>query len=209
MSRDSIFGSVRKATARRATANAGIHLKSSLDLQYARLPEVLTEEFETRLTASGVCVERFSSAELIPAAVLRYLTAARLPLIIRHGSDQTMSGLPWHETPGLERRFGAAASDDRATLSRALSGIAETGTLLLASGACNPTTLNFMPDLHIVVIAAAHVVATMEEAFAVLDLNRLPRSVNLISGASRTGDIGGRLVMGAHGPRQLVVLITG
>ena len=74
-------------------------------------------------------------------------------------------------------------------------------------------TLAFLPELHIVVLGEENIVATMEEALASVgepgDAPRLPRTVNLISGASRTGDIGGRLVMGAHGPRQLVLLLVG
>jgi hypothetical protein len=31
----------------------------------------------------------------------------------------------------------------------------------------------------------------------------MPRTLNLVTGASRTGDIGGKIVMGAHGPRRL------
>jgi L-lactate dehydrogenase complex protein LldG len=37
----------------------------------------------------------------------------------------------------------------------------------------------------------------------------MPRSLNLISGPSRTGDIGGRIVLGAHGPRRLCIVIVG
>jgi L-lactate dehydrogenase complex protein LldG len=35
----------------------------------------------------------------------------------------------------------------------------------------------------------------------------MPRALNFISGASRTGDIGGRIVKGAHGPRSLCVIV--
>jgi L-lactate dehydrogenase complex protein LldG len=153
----------------------------------------------------------------VPEAVLRYLTAARLPLSIRHGTDAMIAALPWHKASSIQRRTGAATPDDQATLSRAVSGIAETGTLLLGSGADNPVTLAFLPELHMVVLDEADVVASMERAFDLVQhasktsagTAPLPRTVNLISGASRTGDIGGRLVMGAHGPRQLVVLLTG
>ncbi len=37
----------------------------------------------------------------------------------------------------------------------------------------------------------------------------MPRTLNLVTGASRTGDIGGRIVMGAHGPRRLAVFLLG
>ena len=37
----------------------------------------------------------------------------------------------------------------------------------------------------------------------------MPRTLNLVTGASRTGDIGGRIVMGAHGPRRVAVFLLG
>ena len=36
----------------------------------------------------------------------------------------------------------------------------------------------------------------------------LPRAVNLITGPSRTGDIEQRIVLGAHGPRRLHIVIV-
>ena len=37
----------------------------------------------------------------------------------------------------------------------------------------------------------------------------MPRTLNLVTGASRTGDIGGKIVMGAHGPRRLAIFLLG
>ncbi len=91
--------------------------------------------------------------------------------------------------------------------------MAETGTLVLASGAANPALLAFLPEIHIVAVARNTIAASFEEAFArlgsELSPQRWPRAVNLVSGASRTGDIGGRIVKGAHGPRRLAVFIYG
>jgi L-lactate dehydrogenase complex protein LldG len=99
---------------------------------------------------------------------------------------------------------------DAVTLSRAIAAIAETGTLMLASGVDNPTTLAFLPETHLVAIDRTRILSTFEEATALLRRTygtNLPRTVNFISGASRTGDIGGRIVHGAHGPRQLFVFL--
>jgi L-lactate dehydrogenase complex protein LldG len=61
-----------------------------------------------------------------------------------------------------------------------------------------------------VVLQAATIVAAFEDAHALLlaGAGALPRTLNLVSGASRTGDIGGRIVMGAHGPRRLAVFLV-
>lgn len=90
---------------------------------------------------------------------------------------------------------------------------AETGTLFLVSGADNPTTLNFLPETHIVLICAGDVAGSYEEAFdrlrAIYGESTLPRTVNLISGPSRTADIEQTIVRGAHGPKRLHVVILG
>lgn len=171
----------------------------------------LESDFTSRLQSCGVIVVHLSTSSDVPAAILRHTESAHLPPLIRHGSDPLIQSLPWNMAPSLHRRMGAASADDQTGVSHALSGIAENGTIVLSSGADNPVTLAFLPELHIVVLEAEKIVATMDDAFALLhgdgNSHPLPRSINLISGASRTGDIGGRLVMGAHGPRQLVALI--
>lgn len=211
MTRSHILEAVRTANRGRSTSDS---VPALPPVPFPTAPSAkLVDDLASRLMACGVIVERLRSPSDVPEAVLRYLTAARLPFSIRHGADAIIAALPWDKASAIQRRTGAASPDDLATLSRALSGIAETGTLLLGSGADNPVTLAFLPELHIVVLDEADVVASMDIAFDLVQItdgpSRLPRTVNLISGASRTGDIGGRLVMGAHGPRQLVVLLMG
>jgi L-lactate dehydrogenase complex protein LldG len=68
-----------------------------------------------------------------------------------------------------------------------------------------------VPDTHVVVGRASTIVGAYEQACALVAAEgtvRLPRTLNLISGPSRTGDIGGRIVMGAHGPRRLAVILV-
>jgi L-lactate dehydrogenase complex protein LldG len=84
---------------------------------------------------------------------------------------------------------------------------------MLASGAERPTTLNFLPETHIVVLPADRVVGALEQAWARLRGERrrnMPRTVNFITGPSRSADIEQTLQMGAHGPRRLhIILIDG
>ena len=98
-------------------------------------------------------------------------------------------------------------------MSRAVVAAAETGTLFLVSGTDNPTTLNFLPEAHTILIAASEIVGSYEEAWdrlrAIYGQGTLPRTVNLISGPSRTADIEQTIVRGAHGPSRLLVLILG
>ena len=90
--------------------------------------------------------------------------------------------------------------------------VAETGTLAFVSGPASPTTLNFLPDNHIAVLREDDVVPNLEDVFARLRTEHpgMPRTLNLISGPSKTADVEQTIVIGAHGPRRLhVILIAG
>lgn len=175
--------------------------------------EALGELFVEKLRGQKATVERVANAGDVPESVARFLREANLPARIRMGSDELLTVAPWEKTPALERQSGPANGDDLVGLSRARVGAAETGTLFLTSGPENPTTLNFLPDTHIAVIRSEDVVGSYEDAWnrlrAKYGEGELPRTVNLISGPSRTADIEQTMVMGAHGPRRLHVIIVG
>ena len=81
---------------------------------------------------------------------------------------------------------------------------------MFLSGADTPTATALLPDTHIAVVSAARVVSGMEEAFALVRRERatMPRAVNMISGPSRTGDIEQTIVLGAHGPYRVHILLV-
>jgi L-lactate dehydrogenase complex protein LldG len=121
--------------------------------------------------------------------------------------------LRWGSAPALEVLRGPSDGHDLAAVSHAFTAVAETGTVVLTSGPDNPTTLNFLPDTHIVVVAAQDIAGDYEtvwqrvrEKFGV---DALPRAINMITGPSRSADIGQILILGAHGPRRLHVLVVG
>ena len=159
-------------------------------------------------------VERLASPDDVPAAVANYLRGHNLPMQIRTGADLVLASLPWTErAPHLERQTGASDGSDHVSLSRAIGGVAESGTLMLVSGEDNPTTLNFLPDTHIVVLSADDIAGDYETVWSRIretyGAGRLPRTVNLITGPSRSADIEQTLILGAHGPRALHILVIG
>ena len=91
------------------------------------------------------------------------------------------------------------------------SAIAETGTLMLLSGPQTPATVSLLPETHIALVDISRIVPTMEDAFALLraEHGSLPRAVNFISGPSRTGDIEQTIVLGAHGPCRVHLILIG
>jgi len=148
----------------------------------------------------------------VPAEVARFLREANCPATVRMGTDPRLAALPWPAT-ALDVSIGPSDGRDLNAVSMALVGIAETGTLALVSGADNPTTLNFLPDNAIVVVRREDVVADYEAAFArlraVYGKGGAPRALNFITGPSRSADIEQTLLLGAHGPRRLHIVIAG
>jgi L-lactate dehydrogenase complex protein LldG len=154
-------------------------------------------------------VARVSSLGAVPEAVARYLTVENLPAELVLAPDPSLDDIPWHERPLLRIRRGRAEAGDTVSLTPCFAAIAETGTLMLISGATTPTTLNFLPDTHIVIVHRDQVVATYEDGWDRLrDARGLPRAINFITGPSRTGDIEQRIELGAHGPRRLHIIVV-
>ena len=149
----------------------------------------------------------------VPVAVAAYLRWHNLPSQIRSGADPALEALPWDREPNLERRIGPSDGHDAVSLSRAFAGVAESGTLALLSGPDNPTTLNFLPDTHIVVVDAGDIVGDYETVWRRLrercGPGSLPRTVNFVTGPSRSADIEQTIILGAHGPRALHILVVG
>ena len=118
----------------------------------------------------------------------------------------------WAGQPMLSLRRGAARGSDQVSITGAFAGIAETGTVVMASGPDHPVSLNLLPDTHIVVLREADIVGGYEEVWTKLrqryGKDRMPRTVNTITGPSRTGDIEQAIELGAHGPRRMHILIV-
>jgi L-lactate dehydrogenase complex protein LldG len=157
-------------------------------------------------------VTRASSPAAVPEAVARYLAAENLPAEVVIAPDPSLDEIPWNNWPLLQIRRGRAEAEDRVSLTPCHAAIAETGTLMLISGAQTPTTLNFLPETHIVVVRCDQVVATYEDGWDRLRAGKtaeaLPRAVNFITGPSRTADIEQHIELGAHGPRRLHIVLV-
>ncbi|MBM3972771.1 MAG: hypothetical protein FJ301_01545 [Planctomycetes bacterium] len=89
-------------------------------------------------------------------------------------------------------------------------GIAETGTLVLASADERHRLASLLPALHVVVLPVRALLGTLGEAFAALQRDGAPaaRTITFVSGPSRTADIELTLVVGVHGPKALHVLLV-
>lgn len=219
--RETILGKVRKAVD--AASVDRIQRRTAVDRRLAEPPRYsaparalgktraeLIALLRQYLIGQSATVLDVPDRDRVPQAIAHYLGSAST---VRLGTDPALHAMPWTSAPSLSIIQGRANAEDPVGLSRAVAGIAETGTLMLLSGAENPVTLGFLPETHIVVLDVADIVGTYEEALTVLTSQTkdrgLPRTVNLISGPSRTADIIGILVTGAHGPRRLAVVLVG
>jgi L-lactate dehydrogenase complex protein LldG len=171
-------------------------------LASADLPEVFAARATTPKVAATV--ERIGSASELPAAVRRYLDARGLRPAIALQPAAELKALDWS---GFELR-AVVAPDEPVAVGVARWGIAETGSLVFHSGAETPILSNFLPLHHLVLVHASSIVAHLEDYAVAAAGERAPRNVNIITGASGTTDIEGSLVLGAHGPKYLHIVIA-
>lgn len=163
----------------------------------------------SRAEALASTVEVVARIGEAPAAVARYLAAHGLPPAAVAWPQ--LAGLDWAGA-GLQVACRAASADDLVGITGVFCAVAETGTLVVLSGAGTPASTSLLPETHIAIVPAARIVPGMEEAFERIraECGELPRAVNFISGPSRTGDIEQTLVLGAHGPYRVhIVVVSG
>lgn len=167
--------------------------------------------FRQMAEAALATVTEVDSAADVPQSIADYLRNHNLPAAIRRGEDPRLSRMPWDRT-ALEVSIGRSEGADLNAVSHAFGAVAESGSLVMVSGPENPSTLNFLPDNHIVVVQAKDVAGDYETVWSrlryVFGKGGMPRTVNWITGPSRSGDIEQTMLLGAHGPRRLHVVVV-
>lgn len=219
-SRDIVLGRIRRAldakdddVERRVAVQRRLNAPAAgpLPARTQGSRQELIQQLKMRLEALSASAEVASVAD-IPARVADFLKRSNLPARVRSGGDPLLAGLDWSTAPSVTVEHGRAQPADEVSLTRAIAAAAETGTLVLVSGTDNPTTLSFLPETEIIVVRAEDVEGSYEATWgrirALYGDRTMPRSVNWVSGPSRTGDIDQTLVLGAHGPRRLHVIVA-
>lgn len=166
------------------------------------------DRFIEKLEAVAGTSTRVSGMHEVPAAIQSYLDRHQIEASIVMSGHPTLARIGWPEAWQIETR--PARGEDRVSITVAFAGIAETGTLAFLSGPTDPTTLNFLPDDHIVVIQVGQIMPHLEDLWGLMrkQVPRLPRTVNLVTGPSRTADVEQTIQLGAHGPRRLHVVLV-
>lgn len=213
--REEIFRRIQKALGHTKAASVEI---AAADLE-TRLPEDIPRpqwqsdritRFCERLDAAAGSYARVKTMADVPAAVIDYLSDNKTNgHAVGIAPHPHLTALDWPDTLEIERDFDHA-SDWGAVIAAGYMGIAETGSIVMPSSPTRPTTLNFLPDRHIVVLATEDIADYMEDVWdRLLNEGQMPRTVNVITGPSRTADVEQTLQLGAHGPRSLHVILVG
>ena len=169
----------------------------------------LVARFVEMAQFAGAGVARAAAANDVPAAIAAFVARNDLGDALVLAPDAALSALPWHDAPRLIVQRRAPTGDDRVSVTGAVCGVAETGTLLVRSGTGRANALHLLPEAHVVVLGAGDIVGGYEDAWARLGSGAagLPRAATFITGPSRTADIEKTPQIGVHGPRRLHIVL--
>ncbi len=166
----------------------------------------IVAQFKQRSLKLSSNVMQVASISDVPKVLAAFLAEQGLPA----------EGVCWPELARLNWRSAGLDIEARPALDRDLLGItgaycaiAETGTLMMLSGPLTHARSSLLPETHVAILNLNRIVATMEDAWDLLrkEWRIPPRTVNFISGPSRTADIEQTLTLGAHGPYRVAVIL--
>jgi L-lactate dehydrogenase complex protein LldG len=167
----------------------------------------VVERFVVKMLEKAATLAPVASLAEVGAEVARFVASVQASP--RLCVSKALATIDW--PPGFDVAYRAARRTDETSVTPCYAAVAESGGIVTLSGPDTPSTLNFVPDNHIVVVHAVQVVPHFEDVWARWRAagRPLPRTVNIISGPSRTADIEMTIQLGAHGPRRLhIVLVT-
>lgn len=173
--------------------------------------------FATVLEATGGKVERISDPRQVAHAIAKVAQGQGVREILYEPTEiaKHMNLKLLLAAHGIDLVPVATAGDKAAQLRVSLTGaefgIAETGTVILGGQPGGWGLASILPWVHVVLLPAAAIVADLPTAFEAFEtrLSSGDRDWVWITGPSRTADIGHTLVMGAHGPNALHVVVVG
>ena len=130
--------------------------------------------------------------------------------------DGTLSGAARDALQKTDAKAGNSAAEVT-SVTPCFCAVAETGSIVTASDAGRPSTLNFLPDNHVVVLHENQIVRHVDDVWQRVretsprlsdTTTGVPRAVNFLTGPSRTADIEQTLELGAHGPKRMHVVLV-
>ncbi len=107
-------------------------------------------------------------------------------------------------------QFGSALKDCELSITPCSYLIARTGSVVITTESGYGRSFSVLPHAHMVVARKSQLIADLSDAYQLLRRqynDRWPSLISIITGPSRTADIEKILVLGAHGPKRLFVLL--
>lgn len=213
-SRERILGRIRRAVATPAPFHGGATPAAAHAMDYFPPIDDIWERFlaECKTNKTEIILARDPAetaacvgellAQLPPGGVFVQDEAGLRDLSRRLDQNGAARAWRWSSQSGPHE-------SDAAGISRCEALVALTGSLLLSSR-CGGRAVSVLPPLHIVIARRDQLVADIEAALRLVREAGIVREVSyvgLVTGPSRTADIERIVVMGAHGPVRLVVVI--
>lgn len=219
--RERMLGRLRAAAPAQVSGDELKRLDEQIDLHYdsrrVALPtQALVESMQAALAASHAEVFR-ATERTWPALIAQRLLAANVKRLLLDTSCVEGAALQQALPASVSTRYDRPIENWKAELFDAIdagftvarSGIASTGTLIVAPDAGSPRTMSLVPPLHIALVYAHSLHADLHAAMRAEHWQAgMPTNLVMISGPSKTSDIQQTLAYGAHGPRELWVVIV-
>ena len=205
--RKEIFERIKKANkGREALPHPGVGKPPKQASHHLLRGDACIKHFIKQAEAQYASTAELPSFADLPKHLEEWLRASNLPrgLVVA----PALSHLGWDG----DIKIGAPSLEDMVGVSLGVAASAETGSVMMLANEATPTSLNFVPDVEVICISKEDIEAGLEGCWEKLrqwkqKKKSMPRAVNFITGPSRTADIEATMVLGAHGPRRLYVVI--
>jgi L-lactate dehydrogenase complex protein LldG len=179
------------------------------------------DEFIAEVEKLSACVLRAASAHEAAEQVVSLCQERGWQRLLAWGWDEIgceglSEALSRAGIEAVQRGTPSELAEIQAGLTGAEAGVADTGTIVVRSGARRSQLASLLPPTHIALLPAERILPDMRSYFEKLDAQdgastyvRASSNLVFISGPSRTADIEQTLTLGVHGPRELIVVVWG
>jgi len=218
--REAIFSKIKATEQSRGRADTSAATQRLQTPPSQLVPQIGTsvgtaarDMFVTKAMELGCTLADCADMAAVPGKVASYLDEQDATRTVTLPASDLLSQLGWIEA-GLtvSADTDRAALDGQTSVTRARAGIAETGAVAVASATDYPVSIGLLPDRHIIVLKTSEIVGGYEQVWQnarqAKDNQGMSRALILVGGPSRTADIEATLVMGAHGPRAVHIILV-
>jgi L-lactate dehydrogenase complex protein LldG len=204
--RDSILTNLR----RRAVAAGETEFRYSRDGFSELTADLAVDRFIALATGEATTVKCLANLAQVPYAVDSYLREQQLPARVVIDTSACMTVEAFSATD-LQVSMPPLRPDHDVLLSGCYGAVAESGALVVSTNDGHAITNDFLAETHIIILPANRIVATLADLWDALRADAqgsfMPREFCLVTGPSRTADLGVPAKMGAHGPARVHALL--